>query len=359
MNEFSFEGGHYWVAHHQQLFELYNAPMTKLRLIKIKGFKYEDHEIKLVKCLLQAATSLETLILVSTTGYRATTPALNLVMLESNLHSWKSSPNAEIKMYHADRNKYNSADVVSGVFPKTPVADRSVCNVDAAVTHGSGKCGIGIIFRDVSGMIVDSAALIFRGVFSVEVAEARVIFEGLSMAVSASLSSKEDSEERVLASVSSSSVPRNFNINLQEDALDRIISFSPVKIGMKTTILSTRFQHSWKKSRILYNGEINIYKGGRSCFQSPFRSNHPNPSTEVHSNRSRKLCSQMDRKVRGEESRGVELDFLYATVQFELSPEFFNVESLRMVKINHCAVELLPLLKGSTFLNSLLQKRTA
>ncbi|KAK1560281.1 hypothetical protein Q3G72_024527 [Acer saccharum] len=81
-------------------------------------------------------------------------------------------------------NKYNSADVVSGVFPKTPVADRSVCNVDAAVTHGSGKCGIGIIFRDVSGMIVDSAALIFRGVFSVEVAEARVIFEGLSMAVS-------------------------------------------------------------------------------------------------------------------------------------------------------------------------------
>ncbi|KAK1560764.1 hypothetical protein Q3G72_030698 [Acer saccharum] len=154
-------------------------------------------------------------------------------------------------------------------------------------------------------------------------------------------------------------LPRNFNINLQEDALDRIISFSPVKIGMKTTILSTRFQHSWKNSRILYNGEINIYKGGRSCFQSPFRSNHPNPSTEVHSNRSRKLCSQMDRKVRGEESRGVELDFLYATVQFELSPEFFNVESLRMVKINHCAVELLPLLKGSTFLNSLLQKRTA
>ncbi|TXG48154.1 hypothetical protein EZV62_027448 [Acer yangbiense] len=151
-------------------------------------------------------------------------------------------------------DKYNSTDVVSGVFPKTPAADRSVCwkappsgvfklNVDAAVTHGSVKCGIGLIFRDVSELHCRPKKIVKREYWH----QCRL--------------------------------PRNFNINLQEDALDRIISFSPVKIGMKTTILSTRFQHSWKNSRILYNGEINIYKGGRSCFQSPFRSNHPNPST--------------------------------------------------------------------------------
>ena len=105
MNGFSFEDGHYWVEHHKKLFELYNEPMTKLRLIKIKGFKHQHHEMELVKCLIQAATSLETLILVTSKSYRATAPALNLGMLESILHSWKSSPNAEIKMYDADKSR--------------------------------------------------------------------------------------------------------------------------------------------------------------------------------------------------------------------------------------------------------------
>ncbi|KAK2644202.1 hypothetical protein Ddye_019397 [Dipteronia dyeriana] len=105
MNGFSFEGGHYWVEHHKQLFELYNVPMIKLRLIKIKGFKHQHHEMEMVKCLLQAATSLETLILVTAKSYRATARTLNLGTLESIPHSWKSSPNAEIKMYHADRSR--------------------------------------------------------------------------------------------------------------------------------------------------------------------------------------------------------------------------------------------------------------
>ncbi|KAK1557121.1 hypothetical protein Q3G72_018330 [Acer saccharum] len=86
LSEFSFESGHYWEAHHKHLFEQYNEPMTKLRVIKIKGFKHQGHEIELVKFLLKSATSLETLILVTAKGYRATAQDLELVGFDSYLH---------------------------------------------------------------------------------------------------------------------------------------------------------------------------------------------------------------------------------------------------------------------------------
>ncbi|KAK3188110.1 hypothetical protein Dsin_027671 [Dipteronia sinensis] len=53
-----------------------------------------------------------------------------------------------------------------------------------------------------------------------------------------------------------------------------------------------------------------------------------------------------------------ELNFLNATPQFEISPEFFNIESLKIVKLYFCVVDLPPLLKGSAFLKTLVLKKS-
>lgn len=106
LNEFSFECGYYWELHHRELLEEYNEPLR--RVIKIKGFKFQEYEIELVKFLLQKAIFLENLVLV--TPKNNSRAKFNygsdvLVYYDKTFNSWRTSLNAQIKIYEHPNDK--------------------------------------------------------------------------------------------------------------------------------------------------------------------------------------------------------------------------------------------------------------
>ncbi|XP_048141685.1 putative FBD-associated F-box protein At1g61330 isoform X2 [Rhodamnia argentea] len=64
LNECSFEGSIYWELHQKQELESFRF-LCRLKFVKVKGFRFQQHEHELVKFFLQKAINLETLALVS------------------------------------------------------------------------------------------------------------------------------------------------------------------------------------------------------------------------------------------------------------------------------------------------------
>ncbi|KAH7545916.1 hypothetical protein FEM48_Zijuj01G0144900 [Ziziphus jujuba var. spinosa] len=111
LNEFSFECGLYWELHQKQLLDKYSAFFYCLKFIKVKGFKFQKHELELVRYFLGKALLLKTLVLVFPRNGRVTTinppeiPIYNSLFL-----SWKVSPNAKIVIYEHfnDRSSFHA-----------------------------------------------------------------------------------------------------------------------------------------------------------------------------------------------------------------------------------------------------------
>ncbi|KAL5772547.1 hypothetical protein ACOSQ2_012471 [Xanthoceras sorbifolium] len=99
LHEFSFECGYFWEAHHRELLEKRKHSFEKLSFIKIKGFKYHEYEIELVKYLLKSAINLQKLVLVTPNDKRTKIYETDVVLYDSIMWCWKASPRAQIKVY--------------------------------------------------------------------------------------------------------------------------------------------------------------------------------------------------------------------------------------------------------------------
>ncbi|KAI3409285.1 F-box domain-containing protein, partial [Psidium guajava] len=62
LNECSFEGSIYWELHQKQELESFRF-LCRLKFVKVKGFRFHQHELELVKFFLQKGINLETLAL--------------------------------------------------------------------------------------------------------------------------------------------------------------------------------------------------------------------------------------------------------------------------------------------------------
>ncbi|KAK3218314.1 hypothetical protein Dsin_012284 [Dipteronia sinensis] len=78
------------------------------------------------------------------------------------------------KYRHTNINGYGAGlSVAAGKSWYVPPTGCFKLNVDAAVITGGGRYGVGIVFRDDHGVVVEAAALSFIGTVSVEVAKAK------------------------------------------------------------------------------------------------------------------------------------------------------------------------------------------
>ncbi|KAL4628819.1 hypothetical protein ACB092_05G265800 [Castanea dentata] len=104
LNDFSFDCGFYWELHQKQLLQYFPHFFTSLKFIKVKGFKFQKHELELVRFLLGKAVFLETLVLVTprTGRIRIYEPA-DAINYKRLIFSWRASPKTNIVLldhYH-------------------------------------------------------------------------------------------------------------------------------------------------------------------------------------------------------------------------------------------------------------------
>nr|KYP63000.1 Putative FBD-associated F-box protein At1g61330 family [Cajanus cajan] len=99
MNDYNFECGVYWELHQKPKLDKLDHYFDRLKYIRLKGFKFLQSELQLVKILLNKATNLEALVFVTpkngrTKLYRADAPRYSQLLL-----SWKTSPEAKIVLF--------------------------------------------------------------------------------------------------------------------------------------------------------------------------------------------------------------------------------------------------------------------
>lgn len=99
LNDFSFECGVYWILHQKQLLDCNPAFFPRLKFVKVKGFKFEKHELELVSYFLGKAISLETLVLVFPRNGGCNVFPPDIQIYSELFLSWKVSPQAKIFMY--------------------------------------------------------------------------------------------------------------------------------------------------------------------------------------------------------------------------------------------------------------------
>lgn len=151
---------------------------------------------------------------------------------------------------------------------------------------------------------------------------------------------------------------RSSNPNLPDDILDRIFSFLPVKKAVQVGVLSTRFKNSWVFNRNLFfdrdfadpgeffeivNRVFTSHVGSRI---QRLRLSFDPTSVESTVEKWIKTCIE-----KGVEEMG--LDFYQGSEPFKLSSQHIDVESIQILKLVHCEIDLPPNLNGLTFLRTL------
>lgn len=99
--------------------ENFDLDFVRLDFIKLRGFKFIAAELQLVKILLQKATNLDALVLVSQKNCLANIWTPYGRRYDKLLHSWKASPEAKIVTfeYVDDRGRPSSSRLREGIHP--------------------------------------------------------------------------------------------------------------------------------------------------------------------------------------------------------------------------------------------------
>lgn len=161
------------------------------------------------------------------------------------------------------------------------------------------------------------------------------------------------------------------SVDLPDDVLDMIFSFLPIKKAMQIGILSTRFKNSWNFNRRL--DFDNDFARGRS--PEDFKS-IVNKVFDRHAGSrilSFRLCFDPNREellvekwIRKSIEKGVEeldLEFYQSGNVFEgrwpfkLNSDVYEAESLKILKLTLCQLDLPPKLKGLHVLNTLVLRK--
>ncbi|KAG4977929.1 hypothetical protein JHK86_037403 [Glycine max] len=106
IDDYNFECGPYWELHQKPKLDKLDHYFDRLKYIKLKGFKFLQSELQLVKILLSKATHLEALILVTPKNGRIKLWRADGPKYSHLFDSWKASPEVKIVLFEhtADRS---------------------------------------------------------------------------------------------------------------------------------------------------------------------------------------------------------------------------------------------------------------
>ncbi|XP_057512847.1 putative FBD-associated F-box protein At1g61330 [Actinidia eriantha] len=156
-----------------------------------------------------------------------------------------------------------------------------------------------------------------------------------------------------------------FSVNLDEDVLEKIISFFPIKDATRCGQLSKRFKNTWRFCRNLV---FDLYfargrtKGNQIRVINRVFNQHLGPKintfhlyfdpTDVEV-----LVEYWLKRVILKGVEELDLDFTQGDVPFKLPSHLFEVESIRYLKLTCCRLDLPTKLKGLSFLKTLILRR--
>ncbi|XP_059639328.1 putative FBD-associated F-box protein At1g61330 [Cornus florida] len=150
-------------------------------------------------------------------------------------------------------------------------------------------------------------------------------------------------------------------LNLDHDVVENIFSFLPIKKAVTLSPLSTRFKNSWRLSRNLcfdfdfarlrsraefmtiVNHVLNSHTGSKiQRFRLYF--DPANVGT---------LVEYWIKMVTSKDVEELDLDFTEARDPLKLSYDLLDVESIRVLKLAYCVIDLPPKLKGLCLLKTI------
>ncbi|KAK7412273.1 hypothetical protein VNO78_03725 [Psophocarpus tetragonolobus] len=110
MDDYNFDCGPYWELHQKPKLDKFDHYFDRLKFVKLKGFKFLQSELELVKIILKKATHLEALIFVGAKNGYTKFWRVNSSKYEQLFSYWKASPAARIVLLRHTSDR-------SGVLP--------------------------------------------------------------------------------------------------------------------------------------------------------------------------------------------------------------------------------------------------
>ncbi|XP_028788732.1 putative FBD-associated F-box protein At1g61330 [Neltuma alba] len=100
LNNYNFECGLYWKLHEKPMLDNFAYEFSRLKFVKLIGFKFAEYEIELVKVLLQKSVKLESMVFVLPRNNRTTlVQAADATYYNHLFRSWTVSPTAKMFLY--------------------------------------------------------------------------------------------------------------------------------------------------------------------------------------------------------------------------------------------------------------------
>ena len=98
MGSFSFRCGYYWEFHAKKKFQEDSRPLKLefLKYVTLKGFKFENPELQLVRFFLETAIILENLDLVTSKNHLLQFGHVDAQVYKHCFLEWRASPKAKI-----------------------------------------------------------------------------------------------------------------------------------------------------------------------------------------------------------------------------------------------------------------------
>jgi hypothetical protein len=163
----------------------------------------------------------------------------------------------------------------------------------------------------------------------------------------------------------------NHSVILPDDVLDKILAFLPIKKAMQIGILSSRFNHSWIFSRRLHFD--NDFARGRSpenfksmvnkVFDQHAGSSILSFRLSFDANGEGFLVEKWIKKAIEKGVEELELLFYVIGINFEgggpvkLISDVYDVESIKILKLSFCQLDLPPKFKGLHFFSTLVLRK--
>lgn len=113
LTDYNFECGMIWDIHHKPMLDAFNHYFNRLRVVKLKSFKFSQSELELLKILLQKSRFLEYLILVTPKNGRTKLYAPNTPDYKQLINTWQATPRVRVALFPHSNDK-------SGVFASHP-----------------------------------------------------------------------------------------------------------------------------------------------------------------------------------------------------------------------------------------------
>lgn len=105
LGESSFERGYYWELHAKKRLEQCNPSFLSLKVVKVKGFKFQALEPEMIKFILEKAGFLEKLALVLARKNQPRVLSQAAQNFYGQILSWRASPNAKVEMFEYSKDK--------------------------------------------------------------------------------------------------------------------------------------------------------------------------------------------------------------------------------------------------------------